>query len=201
MAVIYHGTPLTPRAALTSVCTGRAMCVSFYRPDDVEVVEAISPAIMFRQRRVFVLEAGNAFRPRVGGRSRLDALFRVVGISPVPSRQVGGNSGHAGSAKPAQRRIAQRLAFRPARRSALAHGWTARKATAALRAIRPGMSWLDRSGQGHRLPSLSAENGRSSHGSRQPLAGSSHDARDRRCLRLPFYQRRQHIAGAEWMAL
>lgn len=49
---IYHGTPLTPRDALRSVCTGRAMCISFYRPDDVEVVEAISPAIMFRQRRI-----------------------------------------------------------------------------------------------------------------------------------------------------
>lgn len=32
-ATIYHGTPLTPRAALVSVCTGRAMCVSFCRLD------------------------------------------------------------------------------------------------------------------------------------------------------------------------
>lgn len=47
MALIHHGTPLTPRAALFDVCAGRAMCVSFYRPDDAEVVEAISPAIMF----------------------------------------------------------------------------------------------------------------------------------------------------------
>ena len=46
--VIYHGTPMTPRAALLSVCKGRAMCVSFFRPDDVEAVEAISPDIMFR---------------------------------------------------------------------------------------------------------------------------------------------------------
>ena len=45
-AIIYHGTPMTPRAALLDVCDGRAMCVSFYRPDDVEAVEAISPAIM-----------------------------------------------------------------------------------------------------------------------------------------------------------
>lgn len=40
MTTIYHGTPLTPRAALLSVCAGRAMCVSFYRPDDVKEVEA-----------------------------------------------------------------------------------------------------------------------------------------------------------------
>lgn len=46
-AIIHHGTPMTPRAALLDVCAGRAMCVSFYRPDDVEVVEAISPTIMF----------------------------------------------------------------------------------------------------------------------------------------------------------
>ena len=45
--VIHHGTPLTPRAALHSVCTGRAMCVSFYRPDSVADVEVISPYIMY----------------------------------------------------------------------------------------------------------------------------------------------------------
>ncbi len=47
LPIIYHGTPLTPRSALLDVCNGRAMCVSFWRPDDVEVVEAISPASMF----------------------------------------------------------------------------------------------------------------------------------------------------------
>ena len=46
-AIIHHGTPLTPRDALLSVCAGRAMCVSFYRPDDVDTVEQISPAIMY----------------------------------------------------------------------------------------------------------------------------------------------------------
>ena len=44
--VIHHGTPMTPRAALLDVCAGRAMCVSFFRPDDVEIVERISPTIM-----------------------------------------------------------------------------------------------------------------------------------------------------------
>lgn len=45
--IIHHGTPMTPRAALLAVCTGRAMCVSFYRPDDVEAVEQIAPFIMY----------------------------------------------------------------------------------------------------------------------------------------------------------
>jgi hypothetical protein len=46
MALVYHGTPLTPRAALLAM-EGRAFCVSFFRPDSVADVEAISPAIMF----------------------------------------------------------------------------------------------------------------------------------------------------------
>lgn len=46
MAFVYHGTPLTPRAALMALGP-RGYCVSFYRPDDVEAVEAISPAIMY----------------------------------------------------------------------------------------------------------------------------------------------------------
>lgn len=45
--IIHHGTPITPRDALLSVCRGRATCVSFYRPDDVAVVEQISPLIMY----------------------------------------------------------------------------------------------------------------------------------------------------------
>jgi len=47
MALVYHGTPMTPRAALLAVCAGRANCVSFYRPDSVGDVEAISPFIMY----------------------------------------------------------------------------------------------------------------------------------------------------------
>lgn len=43
---IYHGTPLTPRAALRAMA-GRAFCVSYWRPDDVEVVEEISVDIMY----------------------------------------------------------------------------------------------------------------------------------------------------------
>lgn len=46
MALVYHGTPLTPRAALMAV-SGRAFCVSYFRPDNVQDVEAISPFIMF----------------------------------------------------------------------------------------------------------------------------------------------------------
>lgn len=46
MALVYHGTPLTPAPALEAVA-GRAFCVSFYRPDSVDAVERMSPAIMY----------------------------------------------------------------------------------------------------------------------------------------------------------
>lgn len=46
MPVIYHGTPMAPRAALEAVLPGRAACVSFYRPDNIDAVSAICPDIM-----------------------------------------------------------------------------------------------------------------------------------------------------------
>lgn len=46
MAFVYHGTPLTPRAALLALA-GRGFCVSYYRTDSLNDVEAISPAIMY----------------------------------------------------------------------------------------------------------------------------------------------------------
>lgn len=46
MAMVYHGTPLTPRAALEAV-GGRSMCVSYFRPDCVRDVERLAPFIMY----------------------------------------------------------------------------------------------------------------------------------------------------------
>ncbi len=45
-ATIYHGTPLTPRLALRAM-EGRAFCVSYWRPDDADVVEEIAGEIMY----------------------------------------------------------------------------------------------------------------------------------------------------------
>jgi hypothetical protein len=45
VSVIYHGTPLTPQAALRSMA-GRAFCVSFFRPDDIETVADMSDQVM-----------------------------------------------------------------------------------------------------------------------------------------------------------
>lgn len=43
--IIYHGTPLTPRAALEAM-DGRALCVSFYSPTDIAVAERQAPWLM-----------------------------------------------------------------------------------------------------------------------------------------------------------
>jgi hypothetical protein len=47
MALVYHGTPLTPRAALQAVLPGRAVCVSFYRPDSARDAEMVAPYLMY----------------------------------------------------------------------------------------------------------------------------------------------------------
>lgn len=46
MALVYHGTPLTPRPALLAA-GARAYCVSFFRPDSVTEVEGLAPFIMY----------------------------------------------------------------------------------------------------------------------------------------------------------
>ncbi len=199
MATIYHGTPMTPRAALLDVCAGRAMCVSFYRPDDVEAVEAISPAIMFRQRRVFILESGNAEWAGVGRASRLDPLFRVVGAAIVSPRKVGRHSRYARSAITTQRRLVGGMAAWSTWCATVAHGRADRSAVAVVRQIRPGVSWLDWRGQGDRLPCVSGTDAGGRSGVRQSVAGYSHDARNCGGLRLPVHQRGQHFTGTEWM--
>jgi hypothetical protein len=41
----YHGTPLTPRAALLAMA-GRSFCVSFARADDIAIIDQIAASIM-----------------------------------------------------------------------------------------------------------------------------------------------------------
>jgi hypothetical protein len=202
MTVIYHGTPLTPRAALLEVCTGRAMCVSFFRPDDVEAVEAISPDIMFRQRRVFHVE-GSATRGRGMGRALgLVGLFRMAGAAPIPTGAVGGCARYAGCAEPAQRCASGSMAVRTQQgRTALAHGRADRSAAAALRQVRPSVSRLDGRRQAPRPPRVPCTDARGRSGFRQSLACSSHDARDQGGVRLPLHQRGRDNTGTEWMAI
>lgn len=200
-AVIYHGTPITPRSALNSVCVGRAMCVSFFRPDDVEAVEAISPDIMFRQRRVFDVEGCATSRRRMGRKVGLVGLLSVARTALIPSGQVGGDPRHARCAKSALRCTAAAMAVWAEGCAALAHGRANRTPSAALRSIRPGVSRLDRRGQASRQARVSRADGRSGQGFGQSLAGSAHDARDRRGLQLSICQRRRNNVGTERVAI
>jgi hypothetical protein len=199
--VIYHGTPMTPRAALLDVLTGRAGCVSFFRPDDVEAVEAVCPRVMFRQRGIQLLDGSPATRRGMGRQAaRLDAVLSLARATAARRGPMGGHSRHAGSAEPAQRCSAERLALRhKAGRPALAYGRPAGSSGASLRAIRhgcAGMDWRPEAGAG-RLRQIPAAHGRGRQDVRQPLAQHAHDARHQGGLRLSLHQRRRHEPCAE----
>lgn len=201
--VIHHGTPLTPRAALLDVCRGRAMCVSFFRPDDTEVVEAISPAIMFRQWCFLFLDAGYACRRGMGRGSRLEPLLRLAGNKTVPSGPMGGHPRQSRRPVADQRRSAERLAVWPEGCAALAHGRADRATGATVRAARPGMSWMDRPPEERAcgLRRLPSPDGRSGPAVRQSLAGHPHDARGGGRARLSLRQRGQHQPCPERVAV
>lgn len=202
--VIHHGTPMTPRAALKAVMPGRAACVSFAHPQDVEVVEALCPRIMFRQRRVHILASGGQARRGLGRRAaRLQPLLRVAGATPEAGA-MGGDTRPAWCAEPVQRRPSERLAVRSDLwRSALAYGRPDRSPGAPMWPLRQGRVGLDRRPE-ERARRLSALSG--THEGRWPslglqLAAAPHDARDCGGLRLSVRQRRQHELGAERVAL
>lgn len=104
-ALIYHGTPITPRAALEAILPGRAACVSFYRPDDLEALLATCPQIMFRSRRLFILDGGHARWEGMGrGRARgmVAGLLPLAGVHHLASGPMGDHAGQPGGAVPAQ---------------------------------------------------------------------------------------------------
>lgn len=201
MTVIYHGTPLTPRAALLEVCKGRAMCVSFFRPDDVEAVEAISPDIMFRQWRVLYVESSAKARGRMGRTMGMVGVFRLAGTSPVLPRKVGSRSRYAGCAKPAQRRVVAGLAIRSKGCAPLAHGRANRPTSSPLRKMGSRLPWVDGQRQAPRQARISRPNGGSGQGFRQLLARFAHDARNQGCFRLSVRQRGRDNTSTERVAL
>lgn len=204
--IIYHGTPLTPRAALLNVLAGRAGCVSFFRPDDAEAVEAVCPQIMFRQRGVFILATGPEGRAGMGAGSRLDAVLRVAGAEAVLSGPLCRHPRQPWRAVPAQRWAAERLAIRTQGRSALAHGRADRAAWQALREVPaglPGMGWDARrgGGAGRWLRCLHAPHGGSGSVLRERLAGPAHDARDFGCSAFPVPQGGRNQLSSERASL
>lgn len=197
--MIYHGTPMTPRAALNDVCAGRGVCVSFYRPDDVDAVEKISPSIMYDNGAFsFWKQAQRAGQEWAGDRDWTPFLS-LAGVSPVSARSMGGHPGHSGGTIAIERCAAERVAIRSEGRTAMAHGRADQPTAETVRAIRPSLPRLDRRGQGHRLSRLSFAHGGSLSCAREYLAGSAHDARNAGVPRLPLLQRGQHLASAERM--
>lgn len=202
--VIYHGTPLTPRAALKAILPGRAACVSFWRPDDAEAVQAVCPAIMFRQRRVLGMDEGAEARGTLVHSRRLDTLLRMAGTAAVHAGAVGGDSRRTRRAVPAQRRAAPAMAVRSVKgRAALAHGRADRAAAAPMRALRSGLPGLDGHGRGRgcRLRSLVATHGRDRAAPRQSLAGAAPHARRAGRAGIPLWQRGREQRRAERITL
>ena len=205
--IIYHGTPLTPRAALESVMPGRAACVSFYRPDDLEALLAICPQLMFRPRGVQLLDESSTGRARMG-RVRsprvVAGLLSVARTNDLSSRAMGDHARQPRRSIPAQRWTVERLAIRAIkRRAGLAHGWTDRKVGKAMRAIRPSMHRIDRRPEeaASRLRCLLLEDGRSSSVDGERMAPAAHASRYSSGVRLSFYQRGQHKPRAERSSL
>lgn len=202
-AQIYHCTPLTPRDCLETIGQGRNLCVSFWRPDDVEAVERIARTVMFRQRRVLGMAGGDEARGRVVSSGRLVALLPLAG-TPAARQPLGDHSRCAWRAVPAQRRATDRLAI-PARGvgPGLAHGCTRLPAAAALRSMAEGlhrMDWHGR-GQGGRVSGLvRADAGHRAAADRALVAAASSARRPGRA-RVSLCERGCEQRRAEWMAL
>jgi hypothetical protein len=204
---IYHGTPLTPQPALMNVLDGRAACVSFYRPDNVEAVEGVCPYIMFRSRRVLILDGRYARRARMGSgepRRLVGSLLSLAGTTSVLAGPMGDHPGQPRRSVADQRRIAERLAVREIeRRPGVAHGRAGRTAREAMRALRPCLPGLDRTSKegACRLRRIPPQDGGSvgSHG--QQLASFAPAPRITRGVRLSLRWSRRDNLGAERTSL
>lgn len=206
LPVIYHGTPLTPRAAFNSVMPGRAACVSFFRPDDLEAVLAVCPQAMFRPRGVQLLDAGDARRSRMGrGRPStvVAGLLRLAGTEPVSSGAVGDHAGQSCGADPAQRWASERLAIRGSRGAGLAYGRACRETGEAVRSISPCLCRVDRRSETRAggLRGLLSQDGRGCQADGQHVAPAAYATRHPRRSGVSVHQRGQHLAGAERASL
>lgn len=202
-AQIYHCTPLTPRDCLETIGQDRNLCVSFWRPDDVEAVERIARTVMFRQRRVLGMAGGDEARGRVVSARRLVALLPLAGTETA-RRPLGDHSRCAWRAVPAQRRAAGRLAISARKISpGLAHGRACLPVAAALRSMAQGLHRMDRHGrgQGGWLSGLVRADARHRAAADRALAAASSSARRSGRARVSLCERGCEQRRAEWMAL
>ena len=198
---IHHGTPFTPRAALLDVLAGRDACVSFYYPQDAEVVAEICRLIMFRQRSVFGMDGGHQARGVLVHSRGLATLLRLARGEATARRHMGSHSRCTRSAKPAQRCAAKGVAVRCREGgSALAHGWSDLEAWPTVRDLPPRGPWMDRPSEigASRLRWLPPTHGRGRRVLWLSLARFAHDARYLGGSRLPLCERRRDQCSAEW---
>lgn len=202
-AQIYHCTPLTPRDCLETIGQDRNLCVSFWRPDDVEAVERIARTVMFRQRRVLRMAGGDEARGRVVSAGRLVALLPLAGTETA-RRPLGDHPRCAWRAVPAQRRVADRLAI-PARGigTGLAHGCARVPTAAALRSMAEGLHRMDWHGcrQGGRLSGMVRADAGHCAAAGRALAAAASPARRPGRARVSLCERGCEQRRAEWMAL
>lgn len=201
-AVIYHGTPMTPNAAFDAVMPGRAACVSFFRPDQLRRVLAACPYLMFRSGRLLNLDGGASGRccSRGRGEAGMVGLSQVARSDAVAAGAVGDHPRYSLCSVPAQRRASERLALWAIQgRASLAHGRPDRAARQAVRALRSGLSRLDRrseAGAGW-MRCIPPEDGRGCPTHGESLAPAAHAARDQGGVRLPVHRGGQHQPRAE----
>lgn len=200
--LVYHGTPLTPRAALNAIMPGRAACVSFFRPDDLEALLAICPQVMFRPWSVQLLDAGDARRSgmgRIRPAAMVASLLRLAGADAVSAGAVGHHAGQSRCPFPAQRWPSQRLAVWTSGRACLAHGWADREAGEAVRPLSARLPRMDRRSEerARRLRGILSQDGRGFPADGKHLASPAYAARHSRCARISVSQRGQHQPSAE----
>ncbi len=197
---IYHGTPLSPQSALLSVLQGRGGCVSFFRPDDVALVEQVCATIMYDNGAYSFWQAGvRAGKDVAEDRDWTPFLF-VAGNTHFSPWPMGGDTGHSERPVPAQRRAHKRMAVWTEGRASLAHAPADREAGPIVRPLQPGVHWMDRRRAG-RMCSISRPHGGSVQSDACDMASLAHAARRRCCAGLSIRQRRQHLSGAERLAL
>ncbi len=204
--VCYHGTPLTPRAAFDAIMPGRAACVSFYRPDNLEAVTAVCPQAMFRPWGVQLLDGCVARREGMGrGRpsSLVAGLLRLAGACSIHAGAMGDHARQSSSTVPAQRRATERLAVRGSGSASLAYGRADRATGATVRPIFAGLHRMDRrpeKGAGW-LRGVFSQNGGGCQVDGQYVAPTAYAARDAGCAAIPLHQRGQHQPSAERTSL
>ena len=204
--VIYHVTPLSPRAALAEVMPTRAGGVSFFRPDDLEVLLTTCPQLFFRPRRLQLLDGSNAGGQRMG-RSRpanmVAGLLRLAGTYPFCARSMGDYARQPRRAISAQRRAPKRLAIWPSWRACVAYERPHRAAGETLRASPSCLRRMDWSSQKRtcRLPGVSSKNGSCRPPDGKQLAPAAYVEGHGGRMGLSVYQCGQFELSAKWSSL